>query len=111
MQDAARGEPIARRAARSNVWDRIGAETLEGLLRPQVLFRQGLWAEPAEAERNSGALVGLVVRRRVCEARERRLGEIPASACVANPRRVKPKGASSECRVKSPVVARDSRKG
>jgi hypothetical protein len=38
--------------------------------------------------------------RQICEARERRSGEIPVKACVKNPRRAKPKGASSRRRAK-----------
>jgi len=41
MHDAVRGEHIARRAARSNVWDRTGVKTLKGLPYPEAVLRRG----------------------------------------------------------------------
>jgi len=55
MHDAANGEHIARVAARSNVRDQAGAQTLKGLSRPLSQFAAAMGWSQANADRYSEA--------------------------------------------------------
>jgi len=111
MCGAARGEPIARAAASSNAWERAGARTLKGLPHAEPRFAGG----PGGAKRTPSDTPG---RRRASAARltsAKREGGVRVRARARfppeDPRRAKPKGATSSRRTNPAAAARDSRKG
>jgi hypothetical protein len=110
MCGAACGEHIARAGLRSNGWDRAGAETLQGLPRCSagLPVRSEARREPIETlgRRQVGRL------RPMCEARERRPGEILAKVrCRETLEGRNPREHPAVGVLITRSVVRDSRKG
>jgi hypothetical protein len=86
MLPSVQGEHITRIGAGSNVRDRLGAKTLEGLsCSPLGLRAQSGEQGQARADRYSGAQVRVPFHRCPEEARERRRREIFVQVLAAGP--------------------------
>jgi len=111
MYDAAQGELIARVDPCSNMRARAGARTLEGSSCP---IRPACRAERTGPGGSRVTLWGAGGPVHVAAAAKRVRGarvKPRARLLLENPKRAKPKGASSGRRVKTRWPARDSRKG
>jgi len=86
------GELIARAGARSNVRNGLVRKPYEGCFVRRLRFGATAGQGQTRTDRHSGAPVDATIRRRACEARERRSGKTPVKVFVSAPWKGKTQG-------------------